>query len=237
MYHTRRTQSVARARRTRAKSMQKARCQSKTRCKPHGSRGRVPKQSSSTETPARAPIAAPRNNCALQLSCMARAPPLSWKCCNNQTRLSSSSSSSSRKLRHKPRVVVVARRYNKTARRSPKMALVALCLGSAAAFNPRAKAQVKAASKQLAAGVPAVAAAPPRRSGPRRRLARARHAPRGEARGLRRGVLPRRQLDHGRRRPRGQVHRIPIDAIGQARGRPRSVNKAVAASSPSLTAR
>ena len=42
-----------------------------------------------------------------------------------------------------------------------KKALVALCLGSAAAFNPRAKAQVKAASKQLAAGVLAVAAALP----------------------------------------------------------------------------
>merc|ERR1719364_635488 len=32
-----------------------------------------------------------------------------------------------------------------------KKALVALCLGSTAAFNPRAKAQVKAASKKLAA--------------------------------------------------------------------------------------
>ena len=32
------------------------------------------------------------------------------------------------------------------------------------------------------------------------------HAAGGQARRLRRGVLPRGQLDHGRRRPRGQVH-------------------------------
>ena len=42
-----------------------------------------------------------------------------------------------------------------------KKALVALCLGSAAAFNPRAKATAKAVTKQVAAGVLAAAAALP----------------------------------------------------------------------------
>ena len=39
--------------------------------------------------------------------------------------------------------------------------IIALCLGSAAAFNPRAKATAKAVTKQVAAGVLAAAAALP----------------------------------------------------------------------------
>ena len=82
-------QSVARAMQHARNLHANACCGSKTRCKPHGSRGRVPNLShGGNATPSRA------TRCLVQqlrvaTSCMARAPRVAarWKCCNKTARV------------------------------------------------------------------------------------------------------------------------------------------------------